>query len=350
MRNGISICHVDVRTAVGTTATTTAAAVRAGIVRVREHGRFVTPDGEFLKGAYDPALPDDLAGWERLAALATPVLTQFEDALPWLTRPDAACHLFLALPEHNPGFTEQDERSLVNRVRKDHPTWTVAPTKYGHAGALSAFEQAALLLEHRKAQWCIVGGVDSYFHGLTLDGLLHHRRIQTPEIRSGFAPGEGAGFVLLTTEQIRRTVNLPMLGTVSGFASEVAATTWNRPEVNRARALTKVIRRASAPLLGRGEVCDAIFGDINGERYRTDEWSTAQLRLHNVFRYEPGKPATYETAARCCGDLGAATGPVHVALATEAWLRGYARGRSALVFGGSDAGLRSAIILEQARS
>ncbi len=55
---------------------------------------------------------------------------------------------------------------------------------------------------------CLVGGVDSYFHPDTMEWLDANRQLAGAVSRSGFVPGEGAGFCLLMTERARAATGL----------------------------------------------------------------------------------------------------------------------------------------------
>jgi hypothetical protein len=72
----VHIIAVGACTPVGRTAESSAAAIRAGISRVREHPFMVDGLGERLKCAYDPALESETLGVERLLALARHALCE----------------------------------------------------------------------------------------------------------------------------------------------------------------------------------------------------------------------------------------------------------------------------------
>ena len=54
-----------------------------------------------------------------------------------------------------------------------------------------------------------------------------------------------------------------------------------------------------------------IYCDINGERYRSEEWGFVCLRLSQYF----DNPTAYRSPAECWGDMGAASGPLFAMLA-----------------------------------
>ena len=174
---------------------------------------------------------------------------------------------------------------------------------------------------------------------------MEHRQLQAGGTRSGFFPGEAAGFAVLMGESVRRACRLPALAVLRGVHSEHETALIKTDAVNQAKALTAAIRGAAAHLRA-GELCDRILCDLNGERYRTDEWSTTLLRIPGLLRHGAGRPADYEAPSRSWGDVGAASGILLCVLAIAAWQRGYAPGDRALLFAGSEQGLRAVVILQ----
>src|SRR5207247_7451298 len=70
-----------------------------------------------------------------------------------------------------------------------------------------------------------------------------------------------------------------------------------------------------------------VLVDLSGERWRFLEWALAETRFS--MRLPAGWRLWHP--ADCIGDVGAATGLVHVALAVRAFARDYAGGGSVLV-------------------
>jgi 3-oxoacyl-[acyl-carrier-protein] synthase-1 len=104
--------------------------------------------------------------------------------------------------------------------------------------------------------------------------------------------------------------------------------------------LAEAIARAIQPLRLPEQSADELYCDINGERYRSEEWSMAVLRVPYAVRTHH-----YTAPVDVWGDVGAASGPLSCVLAVRAWARGYARGPRALLWAGSEAGLRAASVL-----
>jgi 3-oxoacyl-[acyl-carrier-protein] synthase I len=345
MSEPISIVSDACRCAVGLLPETAAAAVRAGIIRIADHPYMVDQAGAPVRVAIEPTVPEDAYGTARLVALTTKALAQLVERTPVLAQAQGPVLVLLAVPEHRPGFGPADEAQVLAAARAVRPGLDVRIAARGHAGGLHALLVGQQLLERRQAQLVIVGGVESYLHGDTLDWLAQHRQLQADDTRAGFFPGEAAGFVVLMGESLRRACRLPARAVLRGGHSEQETALIKTDAVNLAKALTAAIRGAAAHLRP-GELCDEILCDINGERYRTDEWSTTLLRIPGLLRHGSGRPADYESPSRSWGDVGAASGILLCVLAIAAWRRGYAQGERTLLFAGSEQGLRTAVVLQ----
>jgi 3-oxoacyl-[acyl-carrier-protein] synthase I len=212
----------------------------------------------------------------------------------------------------------------------------------GHAGVLQGIAAAAEHLRARRQSLCAVGGVDSYLDVYTIAALASQRRIAVEGVRGGFHPGEGAGFLVLALASTARQLGLPSLAKVRGAFAD----TEERSIVNGGEplghGLVAAIAGAAGGLRLPGETVDAAFCDINGERYRSEEWAMAILRAPHLFA-----GSGYEAPANLWGDVGAAWGALGCVLAVRSWAREYAKGPRALVWGSSDAGLRAAAVLER---
>jgi 3-oxoacyl-[acyl-carrier-protein] synthase I len=340
--HSVHIVALAARTALGRTAETSAAAVRAGISRVQEHPFLVDVAGEALRGAYDRGLDPELPCSERLVALAEHGLAQLR---PRLHAPEAlSLPLLLALPETRPGFGVGDVAGIERGLARGdgalgvHSVRTVGR---GHAGALEALDLAAQLVSTSAEGACIVGGVDSWFEPRTLAWLTSHGQLRCASTRSAFFPGEGACFVVVAREEVRRSRGWPSLAVVRGrgVATERAPIKTDRD--NLGVGLADAVAQACRGLGRAGELVDDIYCDINGERYRAEEWGLTALRTSQWLR----DPSVYVAPAGQWGDLGAATGAALTVLAVAAWARGYARGPVALLVAGSESGRRGAVLL-----
>ena len=199
------------------------------------------------------------------------------------------------------------------------------------------------LIAKQQHELVIVGGVDSYLDLPTVDWLGADDRIARAGIRNGFTPGEGAAMLAVASRSACRWLGAKPLAVVR----DVACTQEKRNPAGEAgllgEGLTQAVLGATRQLRLPHELISDVFGDINGERSRTEDWGFALMRTANRFR----DGTSYVTHAAACGDIGAASGALSCVLAVQAWRRVYANGPRALAWGGSWGGLRGVAVLEQ---
>jgi 3-oxoacyl-[acyl-carrier-protein] synthase-1 len=340
MTRTVHVVAVAARTAVGWSAESTSAAVRAGVSRVRAHPFMVDATGARLRCGWDAGIDAARFGADRVINLARHAVSEVREKLG----AQRTLRLLLALPEPRPGFTEEDATRVIRGIELGEAgvsALRVQATERGHAGALRGLERAAQEICAGSEEVFVVAGADSYLEAKTLDWLDAELRLAREEIRSGFPPGEGAAAVALTGDRARSALGLPSLARVRAVACAIERRDPKSEEGLLGEALTEAIRRA-AGALHSGEVLSDVYLDANGERCRTDDWSFALLRTAEVFR----DGSDYRMATPQCGELGAASAPLGVVLAVQAWRRGYAHGPLALTCASSWSGLRGAAVLE----
>lgn len=343
----VEVVAVGARTPVGLTAESSAAAVRAGISRYAEHP-FIDPRGEPVVIAADRLLDPELEGRARLVPMAESVLEELESKLEPKILYGGRLSVLLALPENRPGFSEGDSvwvaDSLAARLRAKTSFARVEIAGRGHAGALRAVEQAVRECSESRDNLFLVVGVDSYHHADTFVWLESSRRFAQPGIRNGFTPGEGAGCLALMSAGLRRRLRLPQLAIVRGASTAQEHHLRDSDTGSFGVGMTQAVQGAVAGLDLQREGVDILYTDINGERYRSEEWGFVALRAPSIWT-SPG----YKAPSDCWGDVGAAFGALGGILAIQAFARGYARGPRALVMAGSDGGLRGAMLLQAPR-
>lgn len=340
----LHVIDAEARTPLGRSAAAAAAAVRAGINRIAEHPFMLDPTGEPVRVVRDAAIDPALFGPARLLALARAPLEALLGRLPAGVAPDVT--LLLAAPEHRPGWEPADQAALVASLtallQRRFGKARVIVSGKGHAGALQAFHAAAELTERAHADICLVGAVDSYLHPDTLDWLFAQRRVVTDQTRSAFFPGEAAGFLAVAGAVVRRQARLASLAEIVATEVAVEANVLGGERECLGAGLSAALEGLAARGLRPGERIERVICDVNGERYRAQEWGLAVLRAEEIaFR----DATDYDAPAGCWGDVGAASGALFAILAAQGWARGYAAGPNALLFAGSDGGLRGAALL-----
>ncbi|NVJ09066.1 hypothetical protein HUW63_28005 [Myxococcus sp. AM001] len=347
MSTSLDVIAVGARTPVGYTAESSAAAVRAGISRYAEFP-FADAQGEPVVIASDGILEPTLEGRNRLLPLLESALGEVEAKLGPEVLLRSRLSVLLSCPEARPGFLEEDAGWLVEAVEaryRGRSTGTrVVLAGRGHAGALRAVEQALRECADGGDHLFLVAGADSYHHTETFLWLERARRFAQPGIRGGFTPGEGAACLALMSAGMRRRLGLSGLAVVRGAHTarerQLRESSTGSLGVGMTQAVEGVVTGLKLPHEG----VDDLYTDLNGERYRSEEWGFVVLRTPSVW-----KSTSYKVPSTCWGDVGAASGALGGVLAVRAFARGYARGPRALVMAGSDGGLRGAMLLQEPR-
>lgn len=349
MSTDMKLVASGARAPVGTTAESVAAAVRAGISRVR---RLQVPElgrqsASFL--ARDALLdPGEWSGAARMAALGAAALAEVLGKLaPALTQWNAEVPVLVGLPEERPGWKSADAARVVAAlaaVGSARLRLRVEPRLAGHASALEGLQEAVRRVSRAGGfPLAIVGGVDSYHDVQTLAWLRERNQWLEAGARTGFAPGEAAAFVAVMAAPDARRWGLVPHATVRTATTARETRLIHTDDLNLGEGLTAAVGEALAPLGGTQVQVENIHSDINGERYRSEEWGFVALRLGSAFR----DASAVHTPVSSCGEVGAATGALNLVLCAQAWRRRYARGPRALLWGSSEAGLRAAALLEE---
>lgn len=332
------------RTAVGLRADTTAAAVRAGISRLRLHPRYVDLAGEGMRVAFDGRLDPGLPLAERMAALATSALAEACEVLVPVGRPTLS--LFVALPEPRPGYDAaigQRVQAALLRKAQEHATVTqLVPFHNGHAAGFLALQAAAAELAARRAELAIVGGVDSWVDGTTLEWLDQTRQLDSERNRGGFTPGEAACFTVVGPPDIGRRSQLRALVSVLGIGVAQEPQPIASLEPCLGLGLARAVEQATQDLRLPEQKIATTYCDMNGVRYRSEEFMYLPLR-HSAPFVDSNR---FTAPADCWGDVGAASGLLYMCLSAMSAERGWAAGRYALAWASSLGGTRGAAAME----
>jgi 3-oxoacyl-[acyl-carrier-protein] synthase-1 len=341
----MDIIAVSARTPVGLSAEISAATVRAAISRFNEYP-FISVRGEPLVVAADPQLAPDLEIRERLWAMLNGVLDEIRRKLDRGARYDGPCYLLLALPETRPGFPDLDAEWIVNALQTRRPPigtqMHVELAGRGHAGAIQAVERAVQECSGGMDALFLVAGADSYHNPDTIMWLEQHLQFAQPTVRNGFVPGEAAGCVVLASNKKRQSsLGLTALAVVKGVSTAKEVLLRDSETGSLGIGMSQAVRNATKALRLPQDGVDTLYSDINGERYRSEEWGFVAMRTPYLW-----KSLTYEAPSDCWGDVGAAFPPLAAALAVQSYARNYARGPRALVMAGSESGLRGALLIQ----
>lgn len=256
--------------------------------------------------------------------------------------PDGPVALLLGTVEpHRPGYRFPPDDFEVNHwLRRNGLPSAVHIEVFpsGNASCQSALSRATSLLGNGIG-CCLIGAVDSQWQLRILRWHEEHERLKCSYVNDGLMPGEAACFVVVesTSEAQRRGAEILALVRSTCSATEAANVLSALP--NTAAALTTATRDALTDSGVEAKHLGMVWCDLSGESYRGREWAFADLRIG-------GEDHTLLThPADCHGDLGAVSDANLLALAAMSHATGWSGGKPALLFSGSEGGLRAASVV-----
>lgn len=342
----VAIIGLGLCTPLGLTARATQVELAAGTVRFFETD-VLDGAGEPVRASVLKLLEPRLSRTERMVSLA---MTALRDAMKDATRPGLErLPLLLALPEPGSGAPFEVEGVLGSLQGVAAPVRLVVSKdslfQEGRAGFFHALAEASRLLDSRRASWVLVGGVDSM---CDRESLAHHARTGRslgPSTRDGILPGEGAGFILLTTGATASQRRLETHGWVVGCSRSREPSSFLQRQPQLAEGLTDAFRQLRLhPRVGARRV-DHVLSCQTGETFWAREFNYAYLRNASLMP----EPLTMGLIAESLGDVGAAAGAIQLGRAL--YLLGRLEkepGETArvLVYGCSDAGHVGGCVVE----
>jgi 3-oxoacyl-[acyl-carrier-protein] synthase-1 len=303
-------------------------------------------------------------GVTRLSAMTVAVLEQLEPALSAMP---AATDLtvILCVAERFEQLEDPYFGPQRQRLEEDLQAWFAARERSpkiqlvarGHAGHAHALLQGCAAVMERATDAAVIGGVDSYFDPLVVDILMEQERIFDQVRVDSFIPGEGAALALVTRRGSIRQWGLPALAFVETVATaeEPAHMLSDAPCLGL--GLSRVMRCCTDRLRDDRRRLEWLLGDLTNESYRSQEFQLAFPRAIAPGGLDTGGQSYQEVAAdelqgsflpAVFGDLGAATMPTALVLATEAFVRGRPCADSCLIIGSSVTPDRGAVLLSRA--
>lgn len=352
MDDPIVIVDAEMMTAVGSSAAQTATSARARVMRVTEvdfcdyyHTGFrvgVIPQEslpQLNSSLQDLPLTDRE---RRMLRLAGDPLARLVSKIPSAA---GAPSVSIGLSEHQnrrpiePGTLMEQ---LYKQAGLDLSASAATTIMQGRAAALLALESGMNALRSGTAQFAIAGGIDSFIDLYILGTLEMQKRIRTDRNADGFAPGEGAGFCLMTTEKIAAKHGMSVLARIDSVGTAMESGHFYSDQPYLGNGLSEAFSNCIG---GSNETppIDCVFASFNGERYWAKEFSVAMLRHKPQFSDD----CQMEHPAECCGDMGAASGGIMLGLAAMQLKRSN-RGGATLVYCSSDYGQRAAALLTAA--
>ncbi len=231
----------------------------------------------------------------------------------------------------------------TNITQAGHPWFTTDHLRSLHSGraaGIEAIDFAYRYLIDPFPETVVIGGSDSPSSYTRLEVPDQQNRLLSLGPCDGYAPGEGAAFLWLTSqpEQAMRRGGHIIEVHPPGLSEEPGH--WFSEQPYRGEGLDAAVKQALKPY--QGAPMSTIFSSMNGERYWAKELGVAVIRNQSQFteNHRIVHPAEFY------GDLGAATAPALVSLAAE-HLFNKPREDACLVYSSSDGPMRGAVVLEK---
>lgn len=346
------IAGIGMITPIGANTAMTAAAVRAGVSAyqasdylARQTRQPITmtcvPNGVFTSMQIEIDAGGDYSDqYEHIVKMAILALREAVSGQS-INKP---IPLILAIPEPLPGVSYIEPQALIKNLvkQKDLPLHAdlVRCIDTGRAAGIQGLELAMHYLSHQKADFVLIGGSDSHADATRIGALDKAGRLLAPGSTDGFAPGEAAGFLLLTRHpQWALTRDNQIVALCPPGNSQEPGHLYSS-KTYRGDGLDQAFKQAlnNHP----GSTIRTIYSSMNGEHHWAKEYGVAFTRNQASFH----DSVKIEHPADCYGDLGAATGPVLIGLAADDLLRkpGLA---THLVYSSSDGALRAAVRVEK---
>ncbi len=338
--NGLVVHRIGLITAVGGSAPSTCAALRAKISNPSET-RFTDSRGKWVTG-HQVELERPWRGVNKLARMAVLAIEEAMQPMPraqWGRVPMLLC---VAEPDR-PGRIEGMDVALAVQIQDllgiRFDEYHSAVVTHGRVAPAVALDLARRLIVNRECARVLLVAADSLLARHTLAAYERDSRLLADSNSNGFMPGEAAGAMLLGGLDSADTRHEQLWIVGLGFAREQAHIASDRPL--RADGLTAAIQAA----LYEAEIAmhdiDFRITDLSGENYYFKE---ASLALSRTLR---GRKEHFDLwhPAECIGDVGAASGVAILAVAEAACAKGYSLGPHILAHWSNDNGHRAAAVL-----
>jgi len=323
-------------TGVGLTAPSSCAAIRCAVDNFQET-RFMDAGGEWIVGG-SVSLEEPWRGTNKLIKMLACVLTECIKIDSQLNLADTPVLLCLA-EEDRPGRLPDLENRVFIGIQQELNTRFHEKSAFIAQGRVSitlALQHARQLIYQEKLPNVVIVGVDSLLAAQTLKSFEERERLLTSQNSNGFIPGEAAAAVLVQAAKGQGGL------TCNGLGLGMENATVNSEDVPlRADGLVAAIRGALSEAGCDMGATDFRITDVSGEQYAFKETALALLRIlrqRKVF-YDLWHPAD------CIGEVGAAIGPVMLAVLLAAGQKSYLMGNDILAHLSNDAGKRAAMML-----
>lgn len=334
-------------TPIGLRAIDTAFSHRASAAAMRE-SPLVDGQGEPVTMCFLPTLDPRVTGAERAVLLAERALREALEKLGPAAQ-GLRMQMGLCLDEHlgqrplgGEAPAQRVAAELAARAQAYAPEIVVKVSTRGPAAPGYLLPELCDALARGAIDAALLGGVHTDYDPARIAALDAAGRLFRSDNLDALVPGECAAFVVLARPDIARRALLRDLGQIVGVSTaHERARPDNDESAFQAAGLTAALRAALAPMADRGVRAGWVLTDLTFETFRHFELQAASVRTQQLFC----DPQQLECPAQRIGALGAAAMPLHLAIASEAFARGFAPHPCAVSLAGSDGGERAAVVV-----
>ena len=336
MSTPVAVRHVGLITSVGGSAASACAAIRARVTNPSET-RFLNSAGEWHV-AHQVTLAQPWVGQSRLAKMAALAIEECLANTPrhqWPSIPMLLCTAERERPGRHDGLDAALFRNLCEELGSEFADHSFS-VPLGRVSVLVALNHARELLAKRLATQVLIVATDSLLTWPTLSVYERDGRLLASNNSNGFVPGEGAGALLIDSDNAE-----PLLLCTGVGVSHEARHIYSQQPL-RAEGLTQAIQNAVRDASCDLQDVDFRITDLSGEQYYFKEAALALQRSLRTRRVE----FDLWHPAECIGESGALAGLACIALADAACRKGYAPGPNILCHASNDFGERAAAVLQ----
>lgn len=342
--NEMVILHCGNRTPLGTRAGTTASGFRSRFSGIKLSRDFEDDAWQPIRIGEVECLDEGLDHTDQIANLALPALTETLEYFTDPTTKPAEITVITGLSEPRPGLAHDLEQKLTQALDKLSTQFRLflrfEYISQGHASVITALERSRDNLTRQP--FCIVGGVDSYLDADTLEWLEKDvKRLKCSSNQDGFIPGQAAGYCLLANKEAVLRQRLYPLATILDYTIGEEKNDFASGNHSTGLALAASIRKVLESLPPDTPI-DQQYATLNGESYYAQEFAYCLLNTADKLGTFNSCIAPFSNF----GDLGAASVPTLINLATQAGKKGYAKGPFNLITAASLGKSRGCVLLK----
>lgn len=339
----IYIVSGGAQTAVGQNLRISAANTRANIFRISEHSEFEDAKWNPIKTGLAGYLIEYMGNSERMLSLGKNAFKESLSPLTDCALDQAELPVYIGLPQDRPGLDQSLTSQIENTLNKEFKLslpYRFNFIQQGHAGAITGLESSLKAFEENKTSLALVGGIDSYIDTDTVTWLEKQKLLKCCG-RKGLIPGEAAGFCLLATEEAAQKYNLTKLARLVSVGTAEEQNDFFSGHISYGEALSSSIFEC-LEALGEGQKVNQIYSTLNGVPFDSNEYGYTLLKLGEQLE-DPGHT---KFLSQHWGDIGAASIPVFMGVATTLKSQRRAKGPLTLFFTSSLGSNRGAVLIE----